>query len=101
MKYDYYIFRGTHEDLLKLNPEPHISVEEAFQRAFSKYLEDHQEPDGKIKEENPMYALERLKTIWGRTHNSIITSDPVVLIIANNGKYLQSWQTGFTKYYPK
>lgn len=101
MTYDYYIFKGTHKDFLKLG-SPYLTntlLEEAFDIAFRKYLEHNPDPDGKIQDENPMYALERLKGLWKRTYPSEVK--PVVLIIANKGKYLQSWQTGFTKYFPK
>lgn len=101
MTYDYYIFDGTHDDFLKLgNPYlPKTQVEEAFHIAFRNYQEHNPEPNGRISDDNPLYALERLKHFWERSHPSEI--EPRVLIIANKGKYLQSWQTGFTKYFPK
>lgn len=100
--YDYYIYPGTHRQFLKLgNSSTNIPMNEAFQIAFNKFLEDHPEPDGKIQDVNVWYALERLKSFWRDTHAR--DADSVVLIIANKGKFLMSWQTGFTdsKYFQK
>lgn len=91
MTYKYYIYKGTIEDFLNMGgPHPKDrTFEQAYQISFEKYLEQTQIENNEITGKDPWYSLEKLKKYY-RLNPYLYSS--AVLIIANKGKLLCSYQ---------